>query len=269
MTNIFRIGMLTLFLVLFLSACVTNYTSPASGGIIEKKQYFSNTTGTYRKVNVWVPADYSRARTYSVVYVLHGIGGTEDEWLQANPESLLNTLHEQGKIEPIIVVFPNGRAMPNDSVPSNPFSAEAQAAFANFTADLIDSLIPYIESTYSVHSGRENRALCGLSMGGGQALNIGFSRPDLFAYVGSFSAAPNTDTSLFDLTDSALWPYIYLSHGGAEDTVFITTSGAVKTYLTERDIPFDSDILPGRGHDFSVWRPGLNTFVQRVFKPVR
>ena len=65
-------------------------------------------------------------------------------------------------------------------------------AFARFEQDLIDDLIPFIESKYSVKKGRESRALAGLSMGGGQSLNFGLGHPDLFPWIGGFSSAPNT-----------------------------------------------------------------------------
>lgn len=131
-------------------------------------QYYSETTGTYRNVNIWLPEDYSENTQYNVLYALHGIGGTEDEWLQASPHNMLSSLYLNSQIEPMIVVFPNGRAMANDSVPANPYSAEATAAFDNFTNDLFNDLIPFVESQYSVYSAREHRAICGLSMGAGK-----------------------------------------------------------------------------------------------------
>src|SRR5207302_6786172 len=91
---------------------------------------------------------------------------------------------------PMIVVMPNGRAS-KDVTGKSPFG-EQSPAFAAFEKDLLNDLIPFVEKTYSVKADRESRALAGLSMGGGQALNFGLNNLDTFAWVGGFSSAPNT-----------------------------------------------------------------------------
>ena len=91
---------------------------------------------------------------------------------------------------PMIVVMPNGRAR-RTTAPRGT-SIAAAPAFATFEQDLLNDLIPAIESRYSVQTDREHRALAGLSMGGGQTLNFGLAHLDTFAWVGGFSSAPNT-----------------------------------------------------------------------------
>ena len=127
-----------------------------------------------------------------MLYLLHGIGGDETEWQRfVHPEVLLDNLIADGKAIPMIIVMPNGRAQENDRAEGNIFAAAP--AFAKFERDLLDDVIPAIESRYSTNSDRENRALAGLSMGGGQSLNFGLAHLDTFAWVGGFSSAPNTN----------------------------------------------------------------------------
>src|ERR1700750_2042072 len=90
----------------------------------------------------------------------------------------------------MIIVMPNGRAQPDDRPGTNAFATAP--AFGKFDKDLLGDLIPFIESKYAVKADREDRALAGLSMGGGQSLNFGLGNLDTFAWVGGFSSAPNT-----------------------------------------------------------------------------
>ncbi|MBN2029644.1 hypothetical protein JW824_05310, partial [bacterium] len=170
-------------------------------------QYDSKTLGKRRQMRVYTPAGYSPSKKYPVLYLLHGIGGNDLEWIQAcQADNVIDNLIADGKIKPMIVVFPNGNAnitVGDDSaVPSEGMGARGQrggpgGGFESwgkpFENDLIKDIIPYIESHYSVYKDREHRALAGLSMGGGQSLNIGMYNIGTFAYVGGFSSAPNTN----------------------------------------------------------------------------
>src|SRR4030042_7021128 len=110
----------------------------------------------------------------------------------AVPNIILDNLYADKKLVPMLVVMPNGRAEPNDRAEGNMFAPEHVKAFENFENDLLNNVIPFVESTYPVKTGRENRALAGLSMGGGQSLNFGLGNLDTFAWVGGVSSAPNT-----------------------------------------------------------------------------
>ncbi len=126
-----------------------------------------------------------------MLYLLHGIGGDENEWKRGGkPNVILDNLLADGKVEPMIVVMPNGRAQKDDRAGGNVMASAP--AFAAFEKDLLEDVIPTIEAKYSVQADREHRALAGLSMGGGQSLNFGLAHLDTFAWVGAFSAAPNT-----------------------------------------------------------------------------
>src|SRR3954447_892539 len=144
--------------------------------------YDSKTIGTVRKMNIYTPPGYSQDKKYPVLYLLHGIGGDETEWERvAHPDPFLDNLIADGKATPMIVVMPNGRAQKNDRAEGDVF--RTAPAFAAFEQDLLNDVIPAIESRYSVLTDREHRALAGLSMGGGQSLNLGLANLDQFAWV--------------------------------------------------------------------------------------
>lgn len=160
-------------------------------GKLERVEYDSKSVGNKRKALVYTPPGYSADQKYSVLYLLHGIGGDEEEWRRGGqPNVILDNLIADKKAVPMIVVMPNGRAQPDDR--PGPNAMATAPAFGVFDQDLLGSLIPFIQSKYSAKTDRESRALAGLSMGGGQSLNFGLGNLDTFAWVGGFSSAPNT-----------------------------------------------------------------------------
>src|SRR5881227_3341053 len=160
-------------------------------GKLEMVEYDSKSVGNKRKALVYRPPGYSADKRYPVLYLLHGIGGDENEWRRGgHPEIILDNLIAEQKAVPMIIVMPNGRAQPDDRPGTNAMATAP--AFAKFDQDLLGSLIPFIESKYSVIKDRQSRALAGLSMGGGQSLNFGLANLDTFAWIGGFSSAPNT-----------------------------------------------------------------------------
>lgn len=154
--------------------------------------------------------------------------------------------------------------MKNDSIPSNMFSAEAIAAFSNFENDLKQCLMPFIQKTYSVYTGRDHTAMAGLSMGGMQTVNIGLKNLELFNYFGIFSPAPTTDASLMG-TDKALFPKVLWLSVGTSDTTSGQMAVNTERILTERNVSNIYYRMPG-GHDWSVWKNGLYNFTQLIFK---
>src|SRR6187549_266291 len=121
-------------------------------GKIDSIIYESKTVGNTRKSLVYTPPGYSKKNKYSVLYLLHGIGGDPYEWLWGgHPEVILDNLYAQGKLQPMIVVIPNGRAMKDDRAGGNIFAPEKMQAFATFEKDLLNDLIPFIEKKFSVY----------------------------------------------------------------------------------------------------------------------
>lgn len=238
-------------------------------GKIDTITYDSKTVGTKRKTLIYTPPGYSKSKKYPVLYLLHGIGGDEKEWLQGKPQAILDNLYAEKKIEPMIVVMPNGRAMKDDRAVGNMFDSLKVQAFATFEKDLLNDLIPFIEKNYPVLTDRENRAIAGLSMGGGQSLNFGLGNLDKFAWVGGFSSAPNTKkpTELIPNPEDAKkkLKLLWISCGDADG--LISFSKRTHDYLYENGVPHIYYIEPGV-HDFKVWKNGLYMFSQFLFKPV-
>jgi enterochelin esterase-like enzyme len=235
-------------------------------GKLEMIEYDSKTVGTRRKMQVYTPPGYTQDKKYPVLYLLHGIGGDETEWQRfAQPDALLDNLIADGKALPMIIVMPNGRAQKNDRAEGNTFAAAP--AFATFERDLLDDVIPAIESRYSVQAGREHRALAGLSMGGGQSLNFGLAHLDTFAWVGGFSSAPNTKPPAELVPDPVAakdrLKLLWLSCGNKDGLINI--SQGVHAYLKDRGVPHVWHV-DGNGHDATHWRNNLWLFSQRIFK---
>ena len=239
-------------------------------GKIDTITYESKTVGTKRRALIYTPPGFSRKNKYPVLYLLHGIGGDEKEWLKGGkPQVILDNLLADGKIAPMIVVMPNGRAMKDDRAAGNIFDSLKVQAFANFEKDLLNDLIPFIEKNYPVLTDREHRAIAGLSMGGGQSLNFGLGNLDKFAWVGGFSSAPNTKRpeELVPDPEAAKNKLKLLWISCGDNDGLISFSKRTHDYLFEKGVPHIYYIEPGV-HDFKVWKNGLYMFSQFLFKPV-
>lgn len=247
-----------------------SYDKEAAGierGTIEEVEYKSTTVGTTRKATVYLPPKYDKSKKYPVLYLLHGIGGDHKEWMQGTPNIIMDNLYAQGKAKPMIIVMPNGRALPNDKPEGNVYSAEMTKGFEIFERDLIDDLIPFIQGKYSTYTDQEHRAIAGLSMGGGQSLNFGLGNLDKFAYVGGFSSAPNTkqpeqlipDVEATKKANKVLWMVC-----GSKDFLMFNSS-RLKAFCDKNEVPCTLIEYPEGQHDFVVWKYGLYNFAQLIF----
>jgi enterochelin esterase-like enzyme len=257
-------------------------------GKIERVDYEATAVspGLKRWMEVYTPADYSADKKYPVLFLLHGIGGNEKhEWTgmgsgQGRAGVILDNLIADKKIVPMIVVFPNDNVTTNAGGGGNGpgrrggFGGGGDAAQIsgdgwgkNFENDLLNDLVPFIQSHYSVYTDREHRALAGLSMGGGQSLDYGLTHLDTFAYVGGFSSAPNTRTPEQLMPDPAkatqMLKVLWIS-GGNKDGLLRITQG-VHAYLKEHNVPHIYHV-DDNGHDFKHWKNSLYWFSQQIFK---
>jgi enterochelin esterase-like enzyme len=235
-------------------------------GKLETVEYDSKTVGSKRKMLVYTPPEYTKNTKYPVLYLLHGIGDDETGWSQkGNAKVILDNLYGQKGIVPMIVVMPNGRADVDDRA-TGPGARNA-AAFEKFEGDLLKDIIPFIESKYSVKTGLENRALAGLSMGGGQSLNFGLAHLDMFAWIGGFSSAPNTKSPAELVPDpnvaKAKLKLLWISCGDKDGLINI--SQGVHAYLKEKNVPHIWHVDSG-AHEWPVWKNDLYLFAQRIFR---
>ena len=239
-------------------------------GAIDTLAYQSKTVGASRKVLIYTPPGYSKEKKYPVLYLLHGIGGDQKEWFsQGQPQVILDNLYAEGKLEPMLVVLPNGRAMKDDRATGNIFAPDKVQAFATFEKDLLNDLIPFVEKHYPVIKDRDHRAIAGLSMGGGQSLNFGLGNLDKFAWVGGFSSAPNTKKPEELVPDPAnarqMLKLLWLSCGDKDG--LISFSKRTSDYLKKNNVPHIYYVDHGY-HDFKVWKNSLYMMSQLLFKPV-
>lgn len=240
-------------------------------GKIDTLTYVSKTVGSNRRALIYTPPGYNKKTKYPVLYLLHGIGGDEKEWYnQGNPQVILDNLYADKKIQPMIVVLPNGRAMKDDRSVGNIMDRDKVQAFATFEKDLLNDLIPSVEKKYSVLKDRESRAIAGLSMGGGQSLNFGLGNLDKFAWVGGFSSAPNTKTPQELVPDPAkaksMLKLLWISCGDKDN--LITFSKRTHDYLKGFQVPHIYMVEVGGYHDFKVWKRNLYMFSQLIFKDI-
>jgi enterochelin esterase-like enzyme len=247
-----------------------NYDKKRDGierGKVELVEYDSATVGIKRKARVYTPPGYSKDTKYPVLYLLHGIGGDENEWPRGGaPDVILDNLYADKKAAPMIVVMPNGRAS-KDLTAKDPIPKQSPA-FAAFEKDLLKDLIPHIEKNYPMKADRESRAIAGLSMGGGQSLNFGLGNLDTFAWVGGFSSAPNTKRPADLIKDHAdatkKLRLLYVACGDKDGLLRI--SEGVHKMLDENKVPHEYRVIPGGAHDFKVWKSDLYHFAQLVFR---
>lgn len=236
-------------------------------GRLEMIEYESTTVGTTRRLNVYTPPGYSAETKYPVLYLLHGIGGDETEWQRfAKPDVMFDHLIAEGRAVPMIVVMPNGRAQKNDRAEGDVFASAP--AFAVFERDLLNDVIPAIESRYSVDARRETRAIAGLSMGGGQSFNFGLGNLDRFASIGAFSAAPNTTAFEQLIPDPAAargqLQLMWISCGNKDGLLGI--SQRAHQFLKQHQIPHTWHV-DEHGHDAKHWSSSLYWFAHDVFQP--
>lgn len=260
------------------------------GGTIEKityqtKDYFGDGSEITKPANVYLPYNYDESKQYNVLYLMHGIGGNENEWGMNSDSSrvkiIMDNLIHKGEIEPFIIVTPNGRSSTEFANTSSDYNS-----FYVFGQELRNDLIPYIESNFSTFAhydengydmteSRNHRAMAGLSMGGMQTINIGMGESlDLISSFGAFSAAPTTNPAsviserLKEFPDYDI--NFFYNVCGTEDGIAIASSSAAVNSLTDLTDKLSDDNFIWQevsgGHDFNIWYLGFYNFAKIVFK---
>lgn len=237
-------------------------------GEIRAHWYRSGSLKALRRLTVYVPPGYEHdaATRLPVLYLLHGANGDERVWTHLGHVNLiLDNLLAAGKIRPFLVVMPFGYGVP-------PGVAGARGEnTALFSRDLREDVIPYIDSRYRTRADRDDRAIIGLSMGGGQSLSIGLNHLELFSYVGGFSAALS-DSADFAKTYPGLVSnpadannrlHLLWFACGRDDSLF-SGSRRFSDFLTENKIRHTFRETGG-AHAWMVWRRYLNEVSPLLF----
>ena len=254
-------------------------------GTVSKVWYESPTARITRRLTVYTPAGYETSgKEYPVLYLLHGIGGDENAWSElGRATQILDNLIAQGKAEPMIVVMTNGNisqeACPGETsegfkVPTMMLPKTMEGSFENAFPDVVK----FIEKTYRVKKDKAHRAIAGLSMGGFHSLYISINNPDLFDYIGLFSAAVDQQQNgngeghpeiyanrnakinqLFSKNPKLFWIGI-----GKTDFLYKSNSN-LRAYLDSKKYKYTYLETEG-GHIWRNWRIYLTEFVPLLFK---
>ncbi len=230
--------------------------------------------GSQSTFYVYTPPGYdARANTkYPVLYLLHGWSDTAAGWTNiGHANDILDNLIAQGKAKPMIVVMPLGYGdisflRKGFGVWNDPAAIDHNTAL--FTQTLLTEVRPMVEKLYNVSLKREDRAITGLSMGGLEALTIGLTHPDDFAWVGGFSAAvhqvqPTTFAALDPKT--ARLKLVYIGCGTADG--LIEPNRRLAASLRAQGQAVTTSEMPGIAHVWLEWRPDLVSFASRIFQP--
>lgn len=254
----------------------------------ETYAYADNMEPITKPAVVCLPPKYDESKQYNVIYLMHGIGGTPNEWNIGNVFSELrcamdNLMYWQ-EAEEFIIVVPYGRSC----VDYTNLSFDKAYSFYEFGKELRNDLIPYIdknfatyaeydENGYDLTAARDHRAMAGLSMGGMQTINVGLCEClDIMAYFGAFSAAPTSNTASVVAEKIATFDekydikYFYNICGLSDGTALASAKAAVNGLdaLTDRITEGENFMWHevSGAHDYKVWSLGLYNFAQFVFK---
>jgi len=243
-------------------------------GTLSQVWYDSPSLNLNRRMYVYTPPGYESSKEeYPVFYLLHGGGGDEDAWTSLGRTNyILDNLIEAGKALPMIVVMTNGNAFQTSSLKTAPdapvLTRENYRQYSGlFEKSLVKDVIPFVEKTYRVKPGKENRAIAGLSMGGGHTVTATTEYPDVFGYIGVFSAGiweGNTglEEKFTALKNSGI--NLYWVGCGEEDFV-MESNKRLLDMLEQTGIEHEYHESAG-GHTWANWRDYLAIFAPKLFK---
>lgn len=236
-------------------------------GEVRAHWYYSKVTAMWRWAMVYTPPDYDKdAQTrYPVLYLQHGAGESERGWTaQGRANFILDNLFAEKKAPPMVVVMENGMVAPRAG--GSPASAQPGAGSRRneaFGELVIQDLILMVDAMYRTIPDRTRRAIAGLSMGAGQAVQIGLGNLDKFAYIGSFSGGgpARLDPGKFEPKPLLIW----IGAGSAESSRMTSGKAAIEA-MTKAGIPAVWFEAPGTSHEWQTWRKCLYDFAPRPFQ---
>ncbi|MBN2315712.1 MAG: hypothetical protein JXM79_17420 [Sedimentisphaerales bacterium] len=234
-------------------------------GTVHIHKYPSKSLGVTRGLYVYTPPGYETSKEkYPVLYLFHGYGDSEDAWTVVGRANLIvDNLLAANKAKPLIIVMPYGHT------PSAPPVMRSIGQYESFERDLIEDVIGYVQTKYRVSTDRKDRAVAGLSMGGGQSLTIGLGNLELFGWVGAFSSAVPEGESLEKLLadPKAINDKLNLLWIGCGRSDFLFERNQQFFARLRKDkIDHVAHITDG-SHEWRLWRIYLNELVPLLFRP--
>ncbi len=272
-------------------------------GAVAHVNFYSKAMSAYRDYFVYTPPAFNpkRSKRYPVLYLLHGAGENASGWMDIGKVNLiLDTLIAQGKAKEMIVVTPLGhpaQPLPAVTAPGAPEPVAAggfggrgasgggrggsggrggalnnnEVTVTPYFTSLLTEIIPQVEKNYNAGNTKATRALAGLSMGGGQTLSISLLHPELFNYVGLFSAAVpggRGGATVLPAPLTTAWAKqfkLFWIACGSSDTTTGAANVAFKEALKEKGVPFTDIVTPG-GHSYAVWKRNMIAFAPLLFQ---
>jgi enterochelin esterase family protein len=242
-------------------------------GTIHRHFHHSSVVGDNRDLYVYTPPGYDpqAAKPYPVLYLLHGFSDDTSAWtVVGRAHVILDNLIASGKARPMLVVMPFGYGAPEIVSRTGPMFRDPGLRKRNqekFRETLLKDVIPLVERFYRVSTDRESRAVAGLSMGGGQSLDVGLNARERFAWVGAFSSAvPDDPDAAFPGLDANTKPPLRLLWIACGNEDFLTAANyKFQDWLKARQVPHTAIWTPG-GHTWRVWRRNLAEFTPLLFR---
>jgi len=224
---------------------------------VEQHAYFSHTTGDEQPYRIYLPPCYDQTdRRYPVLYLLHGWPYDESHWDNLGADEAADAGIGAGTLPPFIIVLPGG---------TERLFINTCGGDGSFEGQIVNDLIPYVDGTYRTRTGREGRAIGGVSRGGVWALEIGFRHPDLFAAVGAHSPALSVN-----LAPPAYDPFYLLRGPGVAALRIYLDAGdadwaregtqALHEALDEQGIAHEFIVHPG-GHENGLWAANVTKYL--------
>ncbi len=250
-------------------------------GTVSKVWFNCKTTGNDRRLTVYTPAGYEKDKDkYPVLYLLHGMGGDEEAWITlGRVAQIMDNLIAQGKVKPMIVVMPNG------NVDQQAAAGYAPTGFITPTIELphtmdgtyetsFPEIVKFIDETYRTNAKKSARAIAGLSMGGFHSMHISKENPDMFNYVGLFSASARftgrTESPIYQNCEEkikkqfAQKPALYWIAIGKDDFLY-KENKSFRDFLDKNKLKY-TYLETADGHIWRNWRTYLCEFSQLLFK---
>lgn len=253
-----------------------NFISPKDNRLYGETltvDYYSSALGHNRQADVILPYGYDAKNSYPVLYMLHGLGGNNKSWSDMGVKYIVQNNHYENGVPDMIVVCVS--CYVNDGGEGNQSYSMIVPSYDRVEGEILNDLMPYINTHFSTKTGRDNTAIAGYSLGGKEAIGIGFKHQDMFGYIGGFSSAggviPKEGRRYSEpmLEDFVLDPQygdflLLFLNVGINDGVCGEQSTIYSQDFRDRGIKHIYYQMEG-DHEGTVWQNGLYNFVKRIF----